>query len=459
MLNALLLESDLRLALQLAPLLEARDFSLTTVSKTDDAVAEISRRFPNLLIISIDQKNHDWERVFENNDLSECLDVVLIDQIQEDEAIATGMRLCAIDYYSLPIDEQRFVSMLDDLVEENRESQDDDDLEAVVPECGRLKGRAAPILRLFRIIHKVAPTSVSVFLQGESGVGKELVAEAIHSLSEVADGPFVPVNCAAISPQLLESELFGHVKGAFTGANRSHVGFLERASGGTLFLDEITELDVELQVKLLRVLESRRFTKVGGEREQALDARVVAATNRKQFEAIQEGKLRQDLYYRLAQFPVRVPSLRERGKDILTLSQDFLAGFNEEYGQQKTLSKACLEVLQLREWPGNVRELKNALQQAYILADDCLEPEHLPTPIRLEAEADLGPEDIHQTHDGVNGSTVTAKVGESLEEVERKLLHATLSETGGDKTRAAEMLGVSVKTIYNMLKRHEASPE
>lgn len=460
MLKALVLESRLDMTVQLASLFESKDFIVRRVSSPEEAIAEIGQHFPDLLLVVIDDQLPDWTAVFENNELSEVIDTILIDKLQDEKNIAAGMRLSVTDYFTLPLNEQRLAETLDQLREEAGQEDKDDAEQAPLNNCGRLLGHSQPMLRLYRILHKVAPTEVSVFLQGESGVGKELVAEAIHGLSAVADGPFIAVNCAAISPQLLESELFGHVKGAFTGANRSHTGYFERAEGGTIFLDEITELDIELQVKLLRVLESHRFTKVGGERDQAMKVRVLAATNRKPKEAIVAGKLREDLYYRLAQFPIRVPPLRERGHDVVLLARSFLAQLNREYEAQKTLTKASVEAIRIREWPGNVRELKNAINQAFILADQEISPEHIPVTVdfldqQLEEETVPGA----GAKDGTpviaaDGGTIELEVGHTLEDAEKALLYATLLKTRGDKTKTAELMGVSVKTIYNMIKRH-----
>src|SRR5204862_486823 len=209
-----------------------------------------------------------------------------------------------------------------------------------------------------------APTEATVLVQGESGTGKELVAQTVHQLSRRRKGPFVALNCAAVSPTLIESELFGHERGSFTGAARTHKGFFERAEGGTLFLDEISEMPIELQVRLLRVLETGTVARVGGESELKVDVRVVAATNREPEHAVADGRLREDLLYRLSVFPIRLPALRERAGDVELLVRAFLAELNAAQGTRKGISRAALELLQGHQWPGNVRELKNALHRA-----------------------------------------------------------------------------------------------
>jgi len=297
--------------------------------------------------------------------------------------------------------------------------------------------------RLYTLVRKVAPTEMAVLLTGESGVGKELAAQVIHTLSSRASGPMVAVNCGAISADILESELFGHEKGSFSGAVRRHIGFFEGASGGTLFLDEITEMPPALQVKLLRVLESGQVRRVGGEDEVPIDVRLVAATNRDPEEAVEAGMLREDLYYRLAQFPVRVPALRERGEDILVLAKLFLAELNEANGSAKEFAPEVLELMQMHDWPGNVRELRNAVARAYVLAIDTIEPDDLPPGI-----AD---------NNRVDRDYLKISVGLPLAEVERRAILATVEHLDGDKKAASEKLGISLKTLYNKLKAYRDS--
>jgi len=297
---------------------------------------------------------------------------------------------------------------------------------------------------LYRTVQRVAPTETTVFLQGESGTGKELIAQTIHDLSSRRDGVFVPVNCGALSTTLIESELFGHERGSFTGATRRHRGCFERAHGGTLFLDEVTEMQPELQVKLLRVLETGKLNRVGGQDQVGVDVRVIAATNRSAAQAIADGKLREDLYFRLASFPIRVPGLRERPGDVELLTQHFLDVFNHADGIRKSITAEAVDMLCRYVWPGNVRELKNQLQRAYILADDEIDVEHFP-PLG-ETAAPM-----------VQGGTLTVSIGATLEDVERRLILATLAHYNGDKRRTADTLGVSLKTIYNRLREYNGS--
>jgi DNA-binding NtrC family response regulator len=311
---------------------------------------------------------------------------------------------------------------------------------------GDLYGASAPMQHLFKLISKVAPTRANVLIAGESGTGKELVASTIHQMSKKEDQPFVALNCGAVSPQLIEAELFGHERGSFTGAVRMHKGCFERANGGTLFLDEVTEMSMEMQVKLLRVLETGRLCRVGADDEMQVNVRVIAATNRNLQEAVDAGVMRSDLFYRLAVFPIEVPTLRERGEDIELLANLFLGQLNKEEGEAKIFSKASRRFLNAFAWPGNVRELKNLVHRAFILADK-----------ELDLAAAMGPtrKTIAPSY---TSDCVMLQLGSRLADAEQKLICATLGHCGGNKTRTAEVLGVSLKTLYNRLNEYEAKP-
>src|SRR5919108_665383 len=299
---------------------------------------------------------------------------------------------------------------------------------------GHILGSSPPMQKLYDSLGRVSPTSATVLLTGESGTGKELAAQTIHDMSRRKKAPFLPLNCGAVSPQLIESELFGHEKGSFTGADRQHKGYFERAHGGTLFLDEITEIPQELQVKLLRVLESGTFTRVGTTTPISADVRVLAATNRNPEGAVTEGKLREDLYHRLNVFPIHMPPLRERGTDIELLAEHFLSALNKQEATSKKFAPATVAALYAHSWPGNVRELKNYVQRAFILADDVIDPHLAPAAVAAPESAPL----------------LSVRVGTTLDEVSRRLIEATLAQCGS-KRKAADMLGISLKTLYNRL--------
>ncbi len=314
-------------------------------------------------------------------------------------------------------------------------------LENSFKRSGMLYGSSPAMEQLIQQVERVAATDATVLLVGESGTGKELIANAIHHASARRDEAFVAVNCGAIPAHLIEAALFGHEKGSFTGASRQHFGYFEHASRGTLFLDEITEMPVDMQVKLLRVLEAGTFLRVGGDEEVKVDVRMVAATNRDLESAVKQGNLREDLMYRLAVFPVRVPPLRERGSDIEMLALHFLQALNEKGGTQKVFSRNSLDVIRSYSWPGNVRELKNVVQRAFILATDTLDIE--------ECISDLAAKKP-TVHEGY----LNFFVGTPLADAQKEIILATLKHYSGNKRLTAEALGISLKTLYNRLKEY-----
>lgn len=311
-----------------------------------------------------------------------------------------------------------------------------------------LVGASPAMHEVFRLIARVAPTEAGVLLTGESGSGKELAAKAIHEGSMRHEGPFVAINCGAIPAALMEAELFGYEKGSFAGALRSHAGAFERAHGGTLLLDEVTEIPLEMQTRLLRVLESRKFYRVGASGEFQCNVRVIAASNRCPLRAVQTGQLREDLLYRLAVFPVAMPPLRERGDDVELLAEHFLAELNAQGGTQKRLSALSRMTLRQHSWPGNVRELKNCVERAYILGDAMLELEPL-------LQGTTVPGGV-QT---VDRERLDIRVGSRIHDMERSLIEATLDHFKGNKRRAADALGCSLKTLYNKLNGYSQSQE
>ena len=308
-----------------------------------------------------------------------------------------------------------------------------------------LYGSCDSMRSLFDMIERVAGTNATIAVLGESGSGKELVANAIHLLSDRRQRPFVAVNCGALPETLIESELFGHERGSFTGAARTHRGCFERANGGTLFLDEITEMPVDMQVRLLRVLETGRFSRIGGDQEISTDVRVIAASNRDLRVAVASGKLREDLMYRLCVIPVTVPPLRERGRDTLLLAEMFLEQLNEDNGTAKSFTDDARSRLAAHAWPGNVRELKNVVHRGFVLSDEEVD-------VELDGEFGAGVEPASaQRVETTNGNEVMIRVGTSLETAERALIMATLRAVDGSKSKAAQVLGISLKTLYNRL--------
>ncbi|HEV7357895.1 MAG TPA: sigma-54 dependent transcriptional regulator [Steroidobacteraceae bacterium] len=317
-----------------------------------------------------------------------------------------------------------------------------------------LLGNSVAMQEVFRLIERVGPTEASVLLTGESGSGKELAAQMIHECSPRRGKPFIAVNCGAIPAGLIEAELFGYEKGSFTGAVRAHAGVFERANGGTLLLDEVTEMPLDMQTRLLRVLESHKFYRVGANTEYSCDVRVIAATNRCPLTAVQAGQLREDLLYRLAVFPIDLPPLRNRGDDVELLANHFLSELNVQSTTQKRLSAHARMTLKQHSWPGNVRELKNCIERAFILGDNVLELAPL---IQNSARSEVA----EQSPGGgiVGRDRLEIRVGSRIYDMERSLIEATLDYFKGNKRRAADALGCSLKTLYNKLNGYSQRQE
>ncbi len=356
------------------------------------------------------------------------------------EAIKEG----AYDYLSKPVDPQRLRILLDKAVERQETLREVKTLRRQLREqgsFGRIIGNSPGIRGVYRIIEQAAPTQASVLISGDSGTGKELIAQTIHELSPRQPFPFVAINCAAIPETLLESEIFGHEKGAFTGAHDRRTGVFELAHRGTLFLDEIAEMMPSTQVKLLRVLQERSFRRLGGRQEQSVDVRVIAATNVIPLDAVRNGKLREDLFYRLNVFTIELPPLRSRKEDIPLLVQTFLNEFNRMNAKTvRAVDQQAMFVLEHYPWPGNIRELRNVIERATILAEgDFIEHKHLPATLVAKGEDTL--------------PTLTIAPGTTVDEAERRLIMMTLEHTRNNKTRAAEVLGISLKTLHNKLNR------
>ncbi|HEX3704321.1 MAG TPA: sigma-54 dependent transcriptional regulator [Vicinamibacterales bacterium] len=367
------------------------------------------------------------------------------------ETAVEAMKEGAYDYLTKPVDLQRLKILLDKIVERLETLREVKALRRQLREHGTfgpMIGNAPEMRKIYQVVEQAAPTGASVLITGESGTGKELVAQTIHQLSPRATFPFVAINCAAIPETLLESEIFGHEKGAFTGASDRRQGCFELADRGTLFLDEIGEMTPATQVKLLRVLQERTFRRLGGRGEQSVDVRVIAATNVEPLEAVAKGKLREDLFYRLNVFSFRLPPLRDRREDLPLLIQSFINEFNTR--NQKSIAGVDHQAMRLLEhyaWPGNVRELRNVIERATILASGpFIEMKHLP-PI-------LGDEPATQ-----HQPQVALGPGTTVEEAERRLILMTLEHTRDNKTRAAEILGISLKTLHNKLNKLRLRPK
>ncbi len=409
-----------------------------TVAQAGDirqARIQVERQKPDIVLLDMQFPETSGLELWNQLGLTNTQLVFITGHATVENAIE-ALRCGAVDYLLKPVNLQRLRGVLTGLKSPGAPPSG-------LPDCfSHMIGNSPALQLLCAHIEKVAPTQATVLLVGESGTGKELAAEAIHRCSSRHNRPFLAVNCGAISPNLIESELFGHEKGSFTGADHQHKGYFERARGGTLFLDEITEMSMELQVRLLRVLETGRFMRVGTQQEIEADVRIVAATNRNPEDAVSDGALREDLYHRLSVFPLELPPLRDRGDDVCILAQYFLDGLNAQYNTQKVFTPCTLEALRQYSWPGNIRELKNFVYRNYILADDQVEGEF--NGFQLEVASPP------------TGSEISVPVGIPLAEANRQLILATLEQCGGVKKLAAEMLGISLKTLYNRLDEYEA---
>ncbi|SAI74873.1 sigma-54 dependent DNA-binding response regulator [Bordetella ansorpii] len=419
-------------------------YSVAGAASLKEAYLQFERHLPDLVLTDVRLPGASGMDIFEKISGASVPVVVITGYGSLDSAVE-ALRCGATDYLVKPVSMERLQQILDRVASQAGETSAS--WGAQEPgRLGPLVGASAQMEQLYQQLRRVSPTDVTTMLVGESGTGKELAAQAVHALSPRRKEAFVAVNCGAISPNLIESELFGHERGSFTGAERQHKGYFERADRGTLFLDEVTEMPLDLQVKLLRVLETGRFMRVGTNKDIACDVRVVAATNRDPEQAVRDGRLRQDLYYRLSVFPINLPPLRDRGDDVLLLADRFLDAQNAEHGTSKRFSDAARQAIASYSWPGNVRELKNFVRRAYIMADG----------VELQADTLMPQVSPGAGRDQASGR-ITVPVGVTLAEADRRLILATLERCGGVKKQAAEVLGISAKTLYNRLEEYELS--
>ncbi len=466
--HALVVDDDIDSAASLRQLIAGEQFTVAIAHSLRDARRQISLQQPDILLLDLRLPDGNGMDLLADPHLVANSEVVLCTGHANLESSIQALRLGAADYLVKPISLKQLQGVLSRIMKPALLKAEVEDWNAKLTRSGhfgQLWGKSAAMQGLYEQISRVAGTSVTVFITGESGTGKELVARTVHDLSRRRKRPFLAVNCGAISPNLIESEIFGHEKGSFTGAERQHHGFFERAGGGTLFLDEITEMPMELQVKLLRVLESGRFMRVGGTQEQDADVRIIAATNRDPHRAVSAGRLREDLLYRLNVFPIEPPPLRDRLSDVELLAQHFLAAIGEQEGQVRRFAPAALAQLTCYAWPGNVRELRNAVQRAYVMArDDVIDDLRLPhTDESAPPESPAHPVARQHVAD-VNGAatpppapdSVTLPIGTSMAQAERVLMLATLRHFSHHKERTAAVLGISLKTLYNRLKEYAA---
>ncbi|CAG9239606.1 sigma-54-dependent transcriptional regulator [Burkholderia gladioli] len=440
--HILVVDDDEETRAALTALAAAQDVPCESAASLEEARSRIAARCPSLVLCDLMLPDGSGMSLLDELPRDRCQIVVATGYASLDSAIR-AIRLGASDYLVKPFNMERVQNLLSRVTRQEARA---DNLEALAEELrrssrfGRMLGRSRAMLGVYDAIARVAGTPASVLLTGESGTGKELAAQTVHDLSPRHAQPFVAINCGALPANLIESEMFGHERGSFTGAERDHRGFFERAHGGTLFLDEITEMPIELQVRLLRVLETRQVLRLGGTREVEVDVRIVAATNRDPLASIEQGKLRADLYHRINVFPIALPPLREREDDVVLLAEAFLETLNQQSGRALRFSEAARQEMSQRGWRGNVRELRNLVQRAAIFCEGEL-IDTLPLPIMDElSEAARIP-----------GDSVSVPLDVPLDEMDRRLVTATLAHCAGVKAHAAEMLGISLKTLYSRL--------
>jgi len=427
----------------LAGMLADAGFRVVEAASGEQALELFAAESPGLTITDIALGRMDGIELLDRiKQLDSEAMVVMITAFSSVETAIAALRKGAYDYITKPFINEDILQTVRNAVRQRelfrenrylrRELKQRYNFESII-------GRSGALAAIFRMIEKIAPAPGSVLVQGESGTGKELIAKAIHYNSPRADEPFVAINCAALPETLLESELFGYVKGAFTGAHANKIGLFKAADGGTLFLDEISEMPPPLQAKLLRALQEREFIPLGAAKPLTFDARIIAATNRNLEEEIAASRFREDLFYRLSVFSLTLPPLRERREDIPLLVRFFVEKFSRALQlPAKGVSDEALQAMINYDWRGNVRELQNAIERAVTLSDERIELAHLPQKIR---ETPLAIRDLA-------GQTLT------LDELERRYILETLDRTGDDKARAAELLGIDLSTLYRKLKRY-----
>jgi DNA-binding NtrC family response regulator len=443
--RVLIVEDDPATRVGLTELVGAWGFHTDAAANGEEALQKVTTFRPAIIVSDLVMpRMGGLELLRALKDQLSDLTLILLTAQGTVESAVEAIKEGAYDYLSKPVDPQRLKILLQKAVERQETLREVKHLRRQLREqgsFGRIVGNSPGIRSVYRVVEQAAPTNASVLIWGESGTGKELVAQTIHELSPRSSFPFVAINCAAIPETLLESEIFGHEKGAFTGAHDRRTGVFELAHRGTLFLDEIAEMQPATQVKLLRVLQERTFRRLGGRQEQTVDVRVIAATNMNPVDAVRNGKLREDLYYRLNVFAIELPPLRERREDVPLLIQRFLNEFNTINSKSvRAVDQDAMQILEQYPWPGNIRELRNVMERATILSDaDFITTTHLPPLLVTKGEETL--------------PTVTLSPGTTVDEAERRLILLTLEHTRNNKTRAAEILGISLKTLHNKLNR------
>ncbi|MEP7058200.1 MAG: sigma-54 dependent transcriptional regulator [Caldimonas sp.] len=457
--HVLIVDEDKRSAEQMAAVAASVDMTCAIAHTLRSAQAQISMHKPDIAFVDLRLPDGSGRDLIDAAGPLAGAEVVVMSGTPSFDSSIEALRLRVADYLKKPVSETQLRAVLERLAPPAAFNREIGDLDHDVEQHGHfgpLWGRSAAIRGVYDRMARVARTAAAVLITGESGTGKEIVARTIHDLSRRRGAEFLAVNCGAISPKLIESELFGHEKGSFTGADRQHIGFFERADGGTLFLDEIGEMPAELQVKLLRVLETGALVRVGGTQSREIDVRIVAATNKSPLLAVDAGTLRADLFYRLNVFPIDVPPLRERLDDVALIALHFLRQISNVEGRAKEFAPAALARLADYRWPGNVRELRNIVYRAYLMApgglivDPCL-----PDDDAMASTATATTVMAATLPSAAAAPGISLPLGISLKDVKRRVTVATFEHIG-EHERTAAALGISDKSLALALKNHFA---
>ncbi len=439
MAHLLVVDNEERMCKIIKTALEFENHNVIIATSGQSALDNLSHSEFDLVITDLKMNDVNGMQVLKKaRTLKNPPEVILITAFASQQTAVEAMRLGAYDYLIKPFEMDELILRLNRIMKHRKLEQENRDLkqEINIPHLPNIVGKSDRMREVYTLIHKVAESDATVIIRGESGTGKELIAEAIHTKSNRVNNPFVTINCAAVPENLLESELFGFEKGAFTGASQKKIGLFEAANKGTIFLDEIGDMPPGIQAKLLRVLQNKEIVRIGGLEKIQIDARVITATNQNLEEMIEENKFRSDLFYRINIFPILLPPLRERKEDLPELIQHFLGRFGN-----KAITNSAKKKLMEYDWPGNVRELVNVLERASIIADITIDSEHLP----LNISGEISEQNLYDIPDeGIN-----------LEEVEKNLILAAIKKAGGKKSHAAELLGITRRKLYSMIERFE----
>lgn len=439
----LIVDDEVNIRTALAKILEKIGYSVRAAESGAEALELLKRCGCDLAIVDLRMARMDGLSLLKAiKEASPDTEVIIMTAYGSIETAVEAMKLGAYDYITKPIDQDRLPILVAKALEKQRLALENKRLRSRLSaknEYGNLIGKSPAMAAVYKIVDQVASTNATILLQGESGVGKELVAKAIHSRSERRDKPFVTINCGALPESLLESELFGFEKGAFTGATLSKPGRIELANGGTLFLDEAAEMSPKTQVDFLRVLESREFRRIGGTKLIKVDLRFIAATNKHLEKEVAAGRFREDLYYRLNVVPITIPPLRERREDIPLLAEAFLQEFAEINRRgRKEISREAMKLLTIYPWPGNVRELRNLIEKLVVtVSDPVITPSHLPPAIRNKKLKEI-----------------SIPLETTLEKIEEIVIKKTLEEVTDNRENAARILGISLRALYYKMKKY-----